>query len=253
LVAPPRFSMNRYLRLLPALFLFSLASLPADSGWTDLLAGNSTAAWRSVRGDNFPSRGWTLAAGVLSVHKAGGEESRGGGDIITRARYGNFELELEFRMTPGCNSGIKFFVQPNLSPIDRLTGKPTNLGSAIGPEYQILDDARHPDAKGGRDGNRTVASLYDLMPAAADKVVNPMGEWNRARIVARGSQVEFFLNGKKTLAFDRHSSAYRDLVARSKYHIIPEFGEWADGHILLQDHGDEVSFRNVQIRELPAH
>jgi hypothetical protein len=244
--------MNRSLRLIPALLLLSTAALCADTGWTDLLAGNSTAAWRSVRGENFPARGWTLADGVLSVHKSGGEESRGGGDIITRARYANFELELEFRMTPGCNSGIKFFVQPDLSPIDRLTGKPTNLGSAIGPEFQILDDARHPDAKGGRDGNRTVGSLYDLIPADAGKSVQPMGEWNGARIVARGSQVEFWLNGRKTLAFDRHSAAYRDLVARSKYNIIPEFGEWADGHILLQDHGDEVSFRHIRIRELPA-
>ncbi len=244
--------MKRLLRLVPTLVLFSTAAFSAETGWTDLLAGNSTAAWRSVRGENFPTRGWTLADGVLTVHKAGGEESRGGGDIITRARYANFELELEFRMTPGCNSGIKFFVQPNLSPIDRLTGKPTNLGSAIGPEFQILDDVRHPDAKAGRDGNRTVGSLYDLIPADADKVVQPMGEWNRARIVARGSQVEFWLNGKMTLQFDRHSAAYRDLVAQSKYHVIPEFGEWADGHILLQDHGDEVSFRNVRIRELSA-
>ncbi|MDQ5979295.1 MAG: hypothetical protein QG602_2269 [Verrucomicrobiota bacterium] len=245
--------MIRFRRLLPTLLLFSAASLFADVGWTDLLAGDRTDAWRAVRGETFPARGWTLQGGVLTIHKAGGEESRGGGDIITRARYAHFELELEFRLTPGCNSGIKFFVQPNLSPIDRLTGKPTQLGSAIGPEFQILDDARHPDAKAGRDGNRTVASLYDLMPAAADKTVNPMGEWNRARIVARGSQVEFFLNGKKTLEFDRHSTAYRDLVARSKYNIIPEFGEWVDGHILLQDHGDEVSFRSVRIRELPAN
>lgn len=244
--------MMRLLRFVPALLLISVASLRADAGWTDLLAENRTDAWRSVRGENFPARGWTLADGVLTVHKAGGEESRGGGDIITRARYANFELELEFRMTPGANSGIKFFVQPNLPPIDRQ-GRPTNLGSAIGPEFQILDDARHPDAKAGRDGNRTVGSLYDLMPADAGKVVRPMGEWNRARIVARGSRVEFWLNGKMTLQFDRHSAAYRDLVAQSKYHIIPEFGEWADGHILLQDHGDEVSFRHVRIRELSAN
>lgn len=244
--------MIRFRRLVPTLLLFSAASLFADAGWTDLLAGDRVDAWRSVRNETFPARGWTLADGVLTIHKAGGEESRGGGDIITRARYANFELELEFRMTPGCNSGIKFFVQPDLSPIDRLTGKPTPIGSAIGPEFQILDDERHPDARGGRDGNRKVGALYDLMPAAADKVVQPMGQWNRARIVAQGAHVEFWLNGKKTLEFERHSAAFRDLVARSKYNIIPEFAEWADGHILLQDHGDEVSFRQVRIRELPA-
>ncbi|BET67534.1 hypothetical protein ASA1KI_24520 [Opitutales bacterium ASA1] len=244
--------MMRFIPLVSAFVLISTAAHGTDSRWTDLLAENSTDSWRSVRSENFPSHGWTLADGVLTVHKSGGEESRGGGDIVTRARYSSFELEVEFRMTPGCNSGIKFFVQPNLSPIDRLTGRPTNLGSAIGPEFQILDDARHPDAKAGRDGNRTVASLYDLIPAAAGKVVKPMGEWNQARIVVRGSQVEFHLNGKKTLAYDRHSAAYRELVAQSKYNIIPEFGEWTDGHILLQDHGDEVSFRNVRIRELTA-
>lgn len=245
--------MMRLLRLVPTLLLLGSAAHAAEAGWTDLLAGDRTDAWRSVRGENFPGRGWTLADGVLTIHKAGGEESRGGGDIITRARYANFELELEFRMTPGANSGIKFFVQPNLSPIDRLTGKPTQLGSAIGPEFQILDDARHPDAKAGRDGNRTVGSLYDLIPAEAGKIVQPMGEWNKARIVVRGAQVEFWLNDRMTLAYDRHSAAYRALVAQSKYHIIPEFGEWADGHVLLQDHGDEVSFRHVRIRELPAN
>lgn len=242
--------MIRYLRLAPTLLLLSAASLHADAAWIDLLAGSRTDAWRSARGDNFPARGWTLADGVLTIHQAGGEESRGGGDIITRARYANFELELEFRMTPGCNSGVKFFVQPNLSPIDRLTGKPTPIGSAIGPEFQILDDERHPDARAGRDGNRTVGSLYDLIPAARSKIVKPMGEWNHARILARGAHMEFWLNGQKTLEFDRHSAAFRALVSESKYKDIPEFGEWTDGHILLQDHGDEVSFRHVRIREL---
>ena len=240
-------------RLVLALLLLSATSLLAETGWTDLLADGRVDAWRSARNETFPSRGWTLQDGVLTIHKAGGEESRGGGDIITRARYANFELELEFRMTPGCNSGIKFFVQPNLSPIDRITGKPTPIGSAIGPEFQILDDERHPDARAGRNGNRKIGSLYDLIPAAADKAVQPMGEWNQARIVARGAHVEFWLNGKMTLAFERHSAAFRELVAQSKYRDLPDFAEWPDGHILLQDHGDEVSFRNVRIRTLPAN
>lgn len=243
--------MIRCLWLVP-LLLFPVALVRADSAWTDLFADNRTDAWRSARGENFPPRGWTLVDGVVTIHKAGGEESRGGGDIITRARYANFELEAEFRMTAGCNSGIKFFVQPNLSPIDRLTGKPAAVGSAIGPEFQILDDQRHPDARAGRDGNRTLGSLYDLIPAAPGKIVKPIGEWNQARIVVQGAQVEFWLNGRKTVEFDRHSAAFRELVARSKYKDIADFAEWPDGHILLQDHGDEVSFRNVRIRELDA-
>ncbi len=230
------------MRRFAILVLLSFAVLRAETPWTDLLAGDSLAAWRTPDSDATPTRGWTLRDGVLTIPRPAAGESRAGGDIITRARYTDFEFETEFRMTPGCNSGIKFLVQ---------TG-PTSLGSTVGPEYQILDDARHPDARGGRDGNRTLASLYDLLPAAAGKRVKPMGEWNRARIVVRGTHVEFWLNGDKTIEFDRSSAAFRAAVAASKYHVIPEFAGWSDGHLLLQDHGDEVSFRHVRVRPLPA-
>ena len=200
------FLMTRLVRLFSTFLLFSAASLRADAGWTDLLSGDRMDAWRSVQGEHFPARDWTLTDGVLTIHRPSAGESRAGGDIITRARYASFEFEMEFRMTPGCNGGIKFLVQ---------TG-PTPLGPTVGPEFQILDDARHPDARGGRDGNRTLGSLYDLLPAATDKRVKPMGEWNHARIVVRGSHVEFWLNGGKTLEFDRHSDDYRALVAQSK-------------------------------------
>lgn len=239
--------------LLPlALMVFCQPAL-AENEWGNLLAEGRTDAWRSARDGSFPRGGWTLDEGVLTVRKSGGEESRGGGDIITRKRYANFELKFEFRLTTGANSGVKFFVQPDLAPIDKVTGKPVPIGSAIGPEFQILDDAVHPDAKAGRDGNRTVGSLYDLIPAPAGKVVKPVGEWNAGRIVARGSRVEFWLNGVKTVEFDRNSPAFRDLVSQSKYKAIPDFAAWSDGHILLQDHGDEVSFRELWIRTLPAN
>ncbi len=236
-------------------FLFlAFSSIPmfAASEWTDLFPNGSLEAWRSPRTETFPKQGWVWQDGMLTIKRSGGQESRGGGDIITRARYSNFELEFEFRITPGANSGVKFLVQPNLSPIDRISGKPTAVGSAIGLEFQILDDQLHPDARAGRDGDRTAGSLYDLIPAAKDKVVKPVGEWNRGRIIVRGSHVEFWLNDHKTLEFERHSAAFRALVEQSKYRDIPKFGEWADGHILLQDHGDEASFRKVRIRELTA-
>lgn len=228
-------------------------TLTADeqkAGWQLLWDGKTTEGWRSAKSEEFPKHGWTIKDGVLTVHDNQGEESAGGGDIITRKRYSDFELMADFKITPGANSGIKFFVQPNLSPIDKKTGEKTAVGSAIGCEFQILDDAKHPDAKLGKDGDRTIGSLYDLIPAPKDKKVLPVGEWNHARILARGKHVEFWLNDQKTVEFERGSEAFRKLVAESKYKNIPDFGEWADGHILLQEHGNQVSFRSVKIREL---
>ncbi len=242
---------NIRLRELPGKNSASTAAEKAD-GWTMLWDGRTSAGWRSAKSEKFPEKGWTMHDGVLTVQPSGGEESAAGGDIITRKRYANFEFETDFKMTPGANSGIKFFVQPNLSPIDKTTGKPTAVGSAIGLEFQILDDELHPDAKLGKDGNRRLGSLYDLIPAPKDKVQKPIGEWNHTRILVQGKHVVFWLNGRKTVEFERGSEDFRKLVAGSKYHNIPDFGEWPDGHILLQDHGDEVSFRNVKIRELPA-
>ena len=212
--------------------------------------GKTGKGWRSAKAEDFPTRGWTIQDGVLTVHENKGGESAGGGDIITRKRYNNFELTADFRLTPGANSGIKIFVQPKISPVDKQTGKATAVGSAIGMEFQVLDDELHPDAKLGRDGDRTIGSLYDLMPAPKDKKVLPVGEWNHARILSHGQHVEFWLNGQKTVEFERGSPEFRQHVAESKFKDIPEFGEWADGHILLQEHGNEVSFRNVKIREL---
>ncbi len=231
----------------------TLSAYEQKAGWQLLWDGKSNEGWRSAKSENFPAKGWVIKAGVLTVQAKDGEESGGGGDIITRKRYANFELTADFKITPGANSGIKIFVQPNLSPIDKKTGKPAAVGSAIGCEFQVLDDVRHPDAKLGKNGNRTIGSLYDLIPAATNKFVLPIGEWNHARILSQGKHVEFWLNNQKTVEFERGSPEFRTIVAGSKYHNIPDFGEWADGHILLQDHGNEVSYSNVKIRELPAN
>jgi hypothetical protein len=230
----------------------SLSADETKAGWNLLWDGKTTAGWRSAKSENFPAHGWTIKDGVLTVHDNKGEESAGGGDIITRQRYSDFELLADFKITPGANSGIKIFVQPNISPVDKKTGQKTAVGSAIGCEFQVLDDVLHPDAKLGRDGNRTIGSLYDLMPAPKDKKVLPVGEWNHARILSRGKHVEFWLNDQKTVEFERGSEEFRKVVAASKFKNIPDFGEWADGHILLQEHGNEVAFRNVKIRELTA-
>lgn len=230
----------------------TLTAQEKAAGWKLLWDGKSSDGWRSAKSENFPSHGWFMKNGVLAVHANGGEEAAGGGDIITRQRYADFELVADFKCTPGCNSGIKIFVQPNISPLHKNNSNPS-AGSAIGLEFQVLDDARHPDAKLGRDGDRTIGSLYDLIPAPKDKKVMPIGDWNHARILSQGKHVTFWLNGEKTVEFDRGSAEFRDAVAKSKFKDIPDFGEWADGHILLQEHGTEVSFCNVKIRELPAN
>ena len=144
-------------------------------------------------------------------------------------------------ITPGGNSGVKYYVNESLSK---------RGGGGLGLEYQILDDARHGDAKlGNHEGSRTLASLYDLIKAD-NKAPRPIGEWNHARIVSRNNHVEHWLNGRKVLSYERKSSAYRQLVAESKYVVWPSFGELPEGQILLQDHGNHVSFRNIKIRKL---
>ena len=249
--APGAYTNPRYEESKPAAAApNTLTAQEKTNGWKLLWDGKTATGWRSAKSENFPASGWVMKDGVLTVQANGGEESAAGGDIITRQRYANFELTGDFKFTPGANSGIKIFVQPNISPIDKKTGEKTAVGSAIGLEFQILDDLRHPDAKLGRDGDRTIGSLYDLIPAPTNKLVMPMGEWNHARIVSQGKHVEFWLNGGKTVEFERGSPEFRKLVAESKYKNIPDFGEWSDGHILLQDHGNEASFRNVKIREL---
>ena len=124
----------------------TLSAAEQAAGWRLLWDGKTTAGWRSARAQEFPKGGWTIKDGELIVNETGGAEAAAGGDIITREKFSDFELQLDFKITPGANSGIKIFVDPELNKGD---------GSSIGPEFQILDDAKHPDAKLGRDGNRT--------------------------------------------------------------------------------------------------
>jgi len=220
----------------------TLTQSEKDNGWKLLWDGKTTDGWRGARLDEFPDKGWKIEDGVLSVLSSGGEESAAGGDIVTKDLYGNFELLVDFKLTEGANSGIKYFVDTDINKGE---------GSSIGLEYQILDDERHPDAKlGNHEGSRTVASLYDLIQADPEKPINAIGEWNTARIVSNGTHVEHWLNGVKVLEYERKSPEYKKLVSESKYEKWPNFGESDEGHILLQDHGDLVSFRNVKIREI---
>lgn len=216
------------------------------TGWRLLWDGKSSMGWRAAKSEAFPEQGWTIRDGVLTIEGTEGKESAGPGDIITVDKFSDFELELEFKITKGANSGIKYFVDSELNK---------GAGSAIGCEFQLLDDEVHPDAKMGIAGNRTIGSLYDLIAAenlsvpGRAKQFKGVDVWNKARIVSRDGKVEHWLNDEKVVAYDRTSQMFRSLVAGSKYKDWKEFGQWAEGHILLQDHGNTVSFRSIKIRE----
>lgn len=202
-----------------------------------LFDGKSTDAWRDTKSDHFPESGWVMKDGILTVlAKTGNQE--GGHDIITKEQFANFELELEVRLTEGANSGVKYMV---------INSYPGAVGQYMGLEYQLIDNERHEDALLGRNGNRKMAALYDLIPASENIRINPPGEWNKTKIVVNGTRVEHWLNGMKALEYDRSLDCFKELVRMSKYNKLANFGGQEKGHILLQGHGNEVSFRNIRI------
>ena len=218
----------------------TISGREAAEGWKLLWDGKTTNGWRGAKLDNFPEKGWSFENGILKVHKSDGGESTNGGDIVTTRPYKNFILKVDFRITEGANSGIKYFVDTNLNKGE---------GSAIGCEFQILDDKKHPDAKLGVEGNRTLGSLYDLIPAPKDKPFRG-GFFNTAMVVVKGNHVEHWLNGVKIIEYQRNNQMWEALVNYSKYKDWPNFGNAEEGLILLQDHGDEVWFQNIKIKEL---
>lgn len=225
----------------------TLTEMEKRHGWRLLWDGETTDGWRQANSDEFPDRGWVIENGTLSVIESDGTESPFG-DIVTEQEFSDFVFEVEFKLTEGANSGIKYFVIEGLNP---------GSGSEIGPEFQILDDINHPDADAGVNGNRKVGSLYDLIsaenlsePNRTGKRFKGVGEWNKARIVAKGNHVEHWLNNIKVVEYERGSQIYRNLIQKSKYNVYKDFGEAESGHLLLQDHGNRVSFRSIKVREL---
>jgi hypothetical protein len=206
-----------------------------SSGWTWLFNGSSTSQWVSTSSGQFPQVGWEVVGTTLAVNR-GPDKSQRGGDIITRQTYRDFELEFEFKLAPGANTGLKYAVRKYPE------------GAWLGPEYQLIDDEGNKDIASDTNGKRRTASLYELIEPSVRKL-RPAGQWNTGRIRVKGTRVEHWLNGTKVVEYERGSTRFLAAKAESKFKTVEDFG-MGEGHILLQDHGDEAAFRNIRIREL---
>ena len=212
-------------------------------GWRLLFDGKTTNGWRGHRMESFPKVRWVVEN--ETIHRSANQQPKEQEwDLVTTDQFDNFDLRWQWRVAPGGNSGLKYLIDEAMAT--------KKLDEGIGFEYQLLDDDVHPDAKKGKDGNRKTGSLYDLIPAAADKPYHPAGQWNDSRIVVNGSHIEHWLNGSKVLSFERGSPEFKQLIAGSKFKDIAGFGDVSRGPILLQDHGNEAWFRNIKLKALPA-
>lgn len=209
----------------------NLSSKEKRKGWVLLFDGTTSTGWTTTNGKSVPA-GWEVNNGTLSAIKGAK-----GGDIISAKEYSDFDLRVDYNIETGCNSGVKYFF--------------TNYekGGNLGMEFQILDDL---EAEDNKKENHLTGSFYDVLsPLAPKKKVNPPGQWNTMRVVAKGKKVEHWLNGVKILEFTRGSKAYTDAIALSKFSkTSPLFGTVEKGHIMLQEHGGAVSFKNIKIKTL---
>ena len=218
---------------LPSTAQNTLSAKEKKEGWTLLFDGKSTSGWKTFSTDN-PGAVWKVSNGELYLDKSVKE---GRGDLITEKEYQDYELSLEWKIDACGNSGIIFNV------VEDTKYKATYL---TGPEMQVLDNTCHPDAKIIK---HRAGDLYDLI-SSSKETVKPAGEWNHAQIISKNGKMEFWLNGTKAVEFIMHTPQWDEMVANSKFKTMPDFGKALKGHIALQDHGDQVWFRNIKIKEL---
>lgn len=214
------------------------ASKP-DDGWVSLFDGKTLGGWHNY-GKTTVGEAWKVADGNLyldTTKKAGWQTSQGG-DIVSAEEYENFDLKLEWKIAPGGNSGIIFYVHEDSTKYKYVWN--------TGPEMQVLDNDRHPD---GKIPKHRAGDLYDLISCSKETVKKP-GEWNEAEIIAKDGKLNFFLNGTNEVSTTLWDDAWKKLVAGSKFHEWPDFGTYKKGHIALQDHGNTVWFRNIKIKRL---
>lgn len=210
----------------------TLSKEETKGGWVLLFDGKTSKGWRGACKEKFPEQGWSTDGGMLTILPGGK-----GGDIVTDSMYSNFVLSFDFKAPLNSNSGVKYFVLED----------EYEKGKALGLEYQTHDTGKRPLADKDTHPN-TIACLYDLLQAT-NRHLNPVGEWNNGKIVANGKHIEHWLNGVMVLRYERGGEEFRKAVANSKFSVYPNFGEALRGHILIQDHNDSTSFRNIKIRE----
>jgi hypothetical protein len=211
----------------------TLSSAEKKAGWVLLFDGKSMNQWRGFRKEQVPAS-WQIEDGAITL------AGKGAGDIITRNQYQNYEFSIDWKISEGGNSGIIYNVSED--PQYKATYH-------TGPEMQVLDNERHPDAKQGKNGNRQAGANYDLMPVSTP-AVKPAGQWNTAKLVVNNGHVEHWLNGKKVVEYQLGSPQWEALVKGSKFATMPGYGRIKKGHIALQDHGDKVWYKNIKIRPL---
>jgi hypothetical protein len=224
-----------------------LTAAERSAGWRLLFDGRTLRGWRGLGYDTVPTAHWVVVDGAIkkiasgNVPKLADGQPAQGGDLMTLDTFGDFELSWEWKVTPGANSGVKYNVSEELS----MAQAPNH--AALGFEYQILDDDRHPD---GKLPSHRAGALYDLIPPNGNKHVKPVGEWNRSTVIFRGNHGEHWLNGERIVQYDLGTARMDSALAASKFRAIPGFATRRKAHIVLQDHGDEVYFRNIKVRDL---